>query len=107
LQGRIELRELVYTGNDEELVGFVEEAMDEGECCVICGDVHWGLVLTVRYLMHRFRWSLFKGLEFINWRVPGAHLTNLDPLKQLELHMINKGHHITYNWDKYQGMSLE
>ena len=50
--------------------------------------------------MAKFKWSLFKTLEYVNWRLPGVDL-NVEPLKQLELQMIKEGKVITYSWEKY------
>lgn len=63
-------------------------------------------LVAAGFVMIKFKWSLFKTLEYINWRVPGIDV-DVEPLKDLELNMIKRGEIITYNWDKYEGIERE
>ena len=53
-----------------------------------------------RNIQIRFRWSLFKTLEFIQSRVPNISFdqNNFETLKLLEMELLKEEVKLTYNW---------
>lgn len=59
-----------------DVFNFVERAAGNGESVLIHGvrDISKSLVLVCSYLMRKFRWGMFKALEFLGSRVANMHL---------------------------------
>lgn len=59
-----------------EILNFIEEALENGESCLvhsIRGQSRASVALSV-YFMQKYRWSLYKTLEFLNSRRPDLEI---------------------------------
>lgn len=60
----------------DEILNFIEETGDEAESCLVHstrGQSRASVVLAV-YFMQKYRWTLFKTLEFLNSRRPDLEI---------------------------------
>ena len=82
---------------------FVEEAMEQGECCLIhsVNGKSRATAVTVAYLMKKYSWSLKKCLEFISSKKEKLDIRNnyLAQLTELESRMAQI-YNLSSEWSK-------
>ena len=78
-----------------EIINFIDEALENGESCLIHsirGQSRASVALSV-YFMQKFRWSLYKALEFLNSRRPDLEIraSFVSQLADFEQKLITQG----------------
>ena len=97
--------------NFDKLYDFIESTLVTGEsvlvhsvrgqCRCIC--------VVATYMMRKYRWNLFKTLEFLNFRRPDMEIrpSFLNQLTVLEKKYIKKGMIISSDWTAVEGLTDE
>lgn len=98
-------------GDFKEVMESIEAVRELGQSTLLHGGSNLDHPVTAIavYLMNRyalrykerFRWSLFKTLEFLNSKVEGLKfsLESFELLKREELTLLRKEVRLSYNWD--------
>ena len=94
-----------------KLYDFIESTLSQGESVLVHsvrGQCRCICVVTA-YMMRKYRWNLFKTLEFINFRRPDMEVRPnfLSQLAQLEKKYTKKGFICSGDWSQTEGLTEE
>ena len=94
-----------------KLYDFIESTLTQGESVLVHsvrGQCRCICVVTA-YMMRKYRWNLFKTLEFINFRRPDMEVRPnfLSQLAQLEKKYNKKGFINSSDWNQTEGLTDE
>ena len=107
IQVIVDKNELLFS----KLYEFIESTLAQGESVLVHsarGQCRCICVVTV-YMMRKYRWNLFKTLEFINFRRPDMDVRPnfLSQLAHLEQKYAKKGLICSSDWDHTEGLTDE
>ena len=90
----------------------IEETREQGESILMhgCRSYTVGLVLFCAYLMLKYKWGLYKTIEFLESRVHKMEMSNslIRQLRAYESRISERLlHPLTTSWELYQGISLD
>lgn len=108
-------REVVLDSADNtvsKVIDFIEEAREQGESILIHGTRSYtiSLVFYCAYLMLKYKWGLYKTIEFLESRMNKLSLSSalIRQLRSYESRIMERlPQPLSTDWNIYPGMPLE